>query len=55
MLTGFLNELVPTDGGRQMSDDEKRSTIKHARSEIARTRWERLLRIRVGNASASIQ
>jgi hypothetical protein len=55
LLTGFLSALVPTDDWRGMTDEQKRAVIKHARSEITGTRWERLFRIRVGNATTSIQ
>jgi hypothetical protein len=55
MLTGFLNALVATDAWRAMPDEQKRGTIKHARSEIARTRWERLFRIRVANSASGSQ
>jgi hypothetical protein len=55
MLTGFLNELVKNEAWGPMPDADKKDIIKHARSEIARTRWERLFRLRVATASGSSQ
>ncbi|PYU53204.1 MAG: hypothetical protein DMG48_02935 [Acidobacteria bacterium] len=55
MLTGFLNELVKNEAWGTMQDADKKEIIKHARSEIARTRWERLFRIRVASASRGSQ
>ena len=45
-LHAFLTAIVNSDSWKQMTDAEKKSLIKHARSEITRNRWERLEELR---------
>jgi hypothetical protein len=52
-LTSFLRVIVTTPVWKEMGDDEKRNAIKHVRTQIAGTRFSRLLALRGANPASS--